>query len=328
MRRFALPIFLSLVSAGASLSRTPVVYEAPVILENIAVRASSQLLLTSIVSPTLLSFDPTAINGTFDAVHTFPNATSLTGIVEYRPGVFALLASITNTTTNRMVPGSIALWSVEFTGSTPLVREIGVLAYITLANGLTFLPSAPDILLCADSVSGVVWQIDARTGATRIAIQDPSMNPDAPAPAVGVDGVHIRFEGATPYLYFTNAEKATFSRVALKLNHGFNVTAAGAVQTLATIPPADQQQQPDDFTLDERGRAWVGVWPGALMVFSPPATRNGNWTQMTALGNVDGTDPALLHPTSAAFGRGSSVQRSMLYVVTATGQVVAIDTSE
>ncbi|KAJ7155098.1 hypothetical protein C8R46DRAFT_1296295 [Mycena filopes] len=328
MRRFALAIFLSLVSAGASLSRAPVVYEAPVILENIAVRASSQLLLTSIVSPTLLSFDPTAVNGTFDAVHTFPNATSLTGIVEYRPGVFALLASITNATTNRMVPGSIVLWSVDFTPPTPLVRKIGVLADMPLANGLTSLPSAPDILLCADSVSGVVWQIDAHTGVTRIAIQDPSMNPNAPAPAGGVNGVHIRSEGATPYLYFTNTEQATFSRVALELKHGLNVTAAGAVQTLATISHADQQQQPDDFTLDDQGRAWVGVWPGALMIFSPPATRNGNWTQMTVLGNVDGTDPGLVHPTSAAFGRGSSSERKMLYVVTATGQVVAIDTSE
>ncbi|KAJ7155086.1 hypothetical protein C8R46DRAFT_1196634 [Mycena filopes] len=313
-------VFLSLLSVGASAFPPPIVYQAPVTLENIAVRASSQLLLTSATSPTLFTFDPTAVNGTFTAVHTFPNVTSLTGIVEYRPGVFALFASIINATTRRAAPNSTSLWSVDFTAQTPLVREIGALPQIPLANGLTALPGAPDVLLCADSLSGAVWQLDARTGAARVAIEDATMLPDGPPPATGINGLHIR----SNYLYFTNSQLGTFSRVALGFKGG-KVTAAGAVQRLATVPQiaGKDQQQPDDFALDARGRAWVTVHPGAVTVFSPAA----NWTQTTVLGNLDGNDTALIHPTAAAFGRGSAAQRETLYVVTAAGQVVALDTS-
>ncbi|KAJ7715833.1 hypothetical protein B0H16DRAFT_1804872 [Mycena metata] len=336
-----LSLLSSLISAGAesaSSSRSspaPVVYQPPVTLEleNIAVRASSQLLITSVVSPTLHTFDPTAINGKFDAVHTFPNVTGLTGIVEYRPDVFALLASRLNSTTGNMAPGSISAWSVDFNAPTPLVREIGPLADTPNANGLTALPTAPDILLFSDSTLGAVWQLDARTGASRIAIQDPSMLPSA-APVVGINaginGLHVRLEAQTPYLYFTNTHLATFSRVALEFKRG-NVSAAGPIQTLATIPqpPAIQQQDPDDFALDERGRAWVTVHPGAITVFSPPAHETtGNWSQTTVLGDVNGTDAQLFQPTSAAFGRGSLVQSKTLYVVTAGSQVVAIDTTD
>ncbi|KAJ7726762.1 hypothetical protein B0H16DRAFT_1780106 [Mycena metata] len=328
-----LSLLSSLISAGAesaSSSRSspaPVVYQPPVTLEleNIAVRASSQLLITSVVSSTLHTFDPTAINGKLDAVHTFPNVTGLTGIVEYRPDVFALLASRLNSTTGNMAPGSISAWSVDFNAPTPLVREIGPLADTPNANGLTALPTAPDILLFSDSTLGAVWQLDARTGPVDASLRRPGGWYQR-----GINGLHVRLEAQTPYLYFTNTHLATFSRVALEFKHG-NVSAAGPIQTLATIPqpPAIQQQDPDDFALDERGRAWVTVHPGAITVFSPPTHETaGNWSQTTVLGDVNGTDAQLFQPTSAAFGRGNLVQSKTLYVVTAGSQVLAIVTTD
>ncbi|KAJ6561599.1 hypothetical protein B0H19DRAFT_1068354 [Mycena capillaripes] len=324
-------------------------------LENIAVRASSELLLTSVASSTLFTFNPTAINGTFDPIYTFPNANGLTGIAEYRPGVFAVVAAILNLTTRRWAPGSIVIWTVDFNMPTPTV--------------------------------------DGRTGKSRVAIQDVSMLPGAPAPAIGINGIHIR----DAHLYFVNSQQQIFARVPLAVKGG-NITAAGVVETLAAVEPVGQN--PDDFALDCEGRARVAVHPGALALFSPPASGRGNWTQVTAAGNDNGTDTGrvrailvtsllrlssrnlvtlmgireslfsgdysahhgvmgidsvplelsikvtklrkikrsnevtkvttthtgLIQPTSVAFGRGSEIQEKMLYVTTGAGQLVAVDT--
>jgi hypothetical protein len=313
----AVPVKAPLPSPSSFPSK--VIYQSPnsLFLENIAVRASSDLLLTSVASPTLFTLDPHTINGTLGAVHTFPNATSLTGITEYRPGVFAVAASVTNATTRLAVPGSVVIWSVDFNVRDPTARALSTLPNNASANGITSVPGLPDILLAADSAAGAVWQINACTGTSRLVIQDASMLPNAPPPALGINGLHVR-EGS---LYFSTSGQGTLSRVALKIN-GVNVATAGAVKTVATIQPL--QQSPDDFALDSKGRAWVAVHPGALVLLSPE-NRNANWTQVTAVGNSGGTDAGLKQPTSAAFGRGSAVQENTLYVTTGVGQVVAVD---
>jgi hypothetical protein len=301
-----------------------VILQSPVLFENIAVRASSELLLTSFASPTLFTLDPHTINGTLAAVHTFPNATALTGLAEYRPGVFALVAAIVNTTTLRGVRGSAVIWSIDLTSPAPAVRVICALPSSEGANGMTAMAGHPDVVLVADSIAGGVWQIDVHTGNAHLAIQDASMLPDAPAPALGINGLHVH--GASPYLYFSNSQHGTLSRVALGWE-GLNVTAASAVETLVTIQSPDAEQNPDDFALDREGRAWVTVHPGAVALVSPPLNRNGNWSQSTVLGDAEGSDGALVQPTSAAFGRGSALQEKTLYVVTAAGQIVAVNTS-
>ncbi|KAJ6526052.1 hypothetical protein B0H19DRAFT_1338987 [Mycena capillaripes] len=289
-------------------------------LENIAVRASSELLLTSVASSTIFTFNPTTINGTFDPIYTFPNANGLTGIAEYRPGVFAVVASILDLTTRRWAPGSIVIWTIDFNMPTPTVRALAALESAEGANGITTLPGHPDTLLVADSVAGAVWQVDGRTGKSRVAIQDASMLPGAPTPALGINGLHIR----DAHLYFVNSQRQIFARVPLAVKGG-NITAAGVVETLAAVEPVGEN--PDDFALDCEGRAWVAVHPGALALFSPPASGRGNWTQVTTAGNDNGTDTGFIQPTSAAFGRGSEIQEKMLYVTTGAGQVVAVDTS-
>ncbi|KAJ7017176.1 hypothetical protein C8F04DRAFT_929850, partial [Mycena alexandri] len=283
-----------------------VIYQSPTSLENIAVRDTSHLLLTSAASPTLFTLDPTATNGTLDSLHTFPNATGLLGIAEYRPGVFALVAGILNLTTLRAEPGSVAIWNVDFNAKNPIVRILAAVPEAALGNGLTVLPGDTGILLLADSVAGAVWQIDVRTGASRLAIRDPSMQFTAPTLGLGINGLHVQAD----YLHFTNSDQSTFSRVALTAHDG-NVTAAGVVQTLATI-----QGTPDDFALDKQGRAWVTAHPGALTLLSPPGgfNRTGTWSQVTVAGNAEGTDARLNQPTSAALGRGDVVQEQILYV--------------
>ncbi|KAJ7018810.1 hypothetical protein C8F04DRAFT_976682 [Mycena alexandri] len=317
--RSAVFFLLSTLLVSARAIRSRVIYQSPTSLENIAVRDTSHLLLTSAASPTLFTLDPTTTNSTLDSVHTFPNATGLLGITEYCPGVFALVAGILNVTTRRAEPGSIAIWNVDFNAKNPVVRILAAVPDAGLGNGLTVLPGDTGILLLADSVAGAVWQINVRTGASRLAIQDPSMQFTAPTGGLGINGLHVQHD----YLHFTNTDQSTFSRVALTAHDG-SVTAAGVVQTLATT----QTGAPDDFALDKQGRAWVTVHPGALSLLSPPRGLNhtGTWSQVTVVGNAEGTDASLNQPTSAAFGRGDVVQEHILYVITGVGQVVAVDT--
>jgi hypothetical protein len=130
------------------------------------------------------------------------------------------------------------------------------------------------------------------------------------ATALGINGLHVR----DTYLYFTNSQQQLFGRVPLAVKGG-NVTATRAVEKLGTV----EDGGPDDFAFDIHGRAWVTVHPGALALFSPPASGRGHWTQVTAVGNADGTDSGLVQPTGAAFGCGR--------MTTDVGQVVAVDTS-
>ncbi|KAJ6589155.1 hypothetical protein B0H19DRAFT_1367603 [Mycena capillaripes] len=323
--KFTFLLFGIITAARATSPPFPsrIIFQEPdsLFLENLALLPTSELLITSVASPTLFTLNPTIPNATLSPLHTFPNATALNGITEYRPGVFALSASIIDQTTNRWIPGTIVIWSLDFTVSSPSpsVRALGTLSIdAQCANGLTTLPGHPDALLIADCIGGAVWQMNARTGESRMAIQDAAMqaDPNGPAPVLGINGLHVR----DAHLYFTNSQQGIFARVALAVNGvNGNVTAAGPVETLACIEPVGSL--PDDFTLDREGRAWVAVHQNKITLLSPPASGRGDWTQVTAVGNDTGTDTGLMQPTSAAFGQGS-----LLYVTSGVGQLIVVDT--
>ncbi|KAJ7440147.1 hypothetical protein FB451DRAFT_140849 [Mycena latifolia] len=145
------------------------------------------------------------------------------------------------------------------------------------------------------------------------------MAPGAPAPALGINGLHVR-DG---FLYFSNSQLGTFSRVLLAVEDAA-VKAAGAVEALATVQPSGAGHAFDDFAIDSHGRAWVTAHPGALSLLFPE--RNGSWSQLNAAGNPGGLPSVLIQPTSAAFGRGDLRQTKMLYVTTGGGQVVEVNT--
>ncbi|KAJ7917963.1 hypothetical protein B0H13DRAFT_1869875 [Mycena leptocephala] len=108
-------VLLGFAGCGIATFPTQLVFQTGQSLENIAVRWSSQLLITSSVSPTLYTLDPTAANATLDEVYTFPNANCLLGIAEYRSDVYAIVASELNLTSLMATPGSVVIWSLDFT---------------------------------------------------------------------------------------------------------------------------------------------------------------------------------------------------------------------
>ncbi|KAF8191979.1 hypothetical protein K438DRAFT_1830327 [Mycena galopus ATCC 62051] len=269
--------------------------------ENLAVRPSSQLLITSTESPTLYTLDPTAANPTLDEVFTFPNASSLTGIAEYQPDVFAVAAS--DLTATIAAPGSVVIWSIDFTsGGTPTARRAAPIPQSVHTNGLSSVPGHPDLVLAAESILGVAFEVNVRTGAVRVLIQDEAttpIGPTGPSPALGINGLHVR----AGLLYFTNSQRETFSRVPL---------GGGTVEELGS-------GEFDDFTFDSEGRAWVATNPGSLTLFTQ--LKNGTWEEETAVNTI------LNETSSAAFGRDGARKTKILYATTRAGQIVAVDTS-
>ncbi|KAJ7676358.1 hypothetical protein B0H17DRAFT_1334482 [Mycena rosella] len=285
---------LSLAATVIATFPTTLVYQSPtgLYLENIAVRPCSKLLLTSALSPTLHTLDPSSANTTFDEVYSFPNATALFSIIEYQPDVYAVVAA-----------NAVAIWRVDFHSKTPIATRIAGIPQSTLINGLSSVPGHPDLVLAADSDLGAAYEITMSTGAVRIAIQDAAMAPGAPAPALGINGLHIHGSA----LYFTNSQQGTFARIPI------------AVESKGVRLP----HRYDDFTFDADGRAWVTAHPGALTLLYP--LTNGTWAQENAAGDPEGSYAVFMEPTSAAFGRG--VNEKILYVTTEGGQVVGVDTS-
>ncbi|KAF7309045.1 hypothetical protein MKEN_01106100 [Mycena kentingensis (nom. inval.)] len=321
---FILQIFLLLFAARARAlpSRAhpvtaKVIHQVPNgFFENIAVRADATLLLTSVLSPTLNALDPTQVSGTLVPVATFPNATSLTGIVElpHRPGVFAVAASVTNSTSRATQPGSVVIWSVDFTQDKlkPEMQILGALPQAASANGLTVLR---DVVLAADSALGAIWEVTEDGGA--IVLQDDTMLPNAPPPALGINGLHVR---GCDLLYATSGRSALF-RVPVSAPRNGRVGLAGT--RIEKVADFGAGQAPDDFAVDPEGNTWVAVHPGEL-VFVPRSGHNAS----VVVGNEQGSDASMNQPTSAAFGRGSPEQERTLYVTTGVGQVVAVDVGQ
>ncbi|KAJ7282209.1 hypothetical protein C8J57DRAFT_1218442 [Mycena rebaudengoi] len=313
MMRTADFLLLALTGCVVATFPTQLVYQSPtgVILESIAVRPSSKLLITSIQSPTLFTLDPGVANANLDEVYTFPNSTGLIGIVEYKPDVYAIVASEFNVTAASATPGSVVIWSVDLTSGFPVAKPAARIPRSMLTNGLSSVPGHPDLVLASESYLGTAYEVNMRTGTVRVKFHGPALAAGAPAPpALGINGLHVR-DGS---LYFTNTERGTFARVPLR---------GGAIEVLGDLKPFGLSSGYDDFAFDVEGRAWVATHPGALQLFTPLA--NGTWVQETAVGDPAGSTVVNV-PTAAAFGRKGSRKTKILYVTTATGQIVTVDT--
>ncbi|KAJ7804550.1 hypothetical protein B0H14DRAFT_2612251 [Mycena olivaceomarginata] len=298
-------LLLSLTGCVVATFPTQLIYQSPtpVILENIVVRPSSKLLVTSIQSPTLFTLDPGAANATLDEVYTFANSTA----GRLRRCHFHIQR-------HRGRCGSVVIWSVDLTSGYPVAKPAARIPQSTLTNGLASFPGHPDLVLASESYLGVVYEVNMRTGAVHVKIRGPALAPGPPAPPaipIGINGLRVGHDGL---LYFTNSLQGTFARAPL---------SGGAVKVLGDLGSFTHTDLYDDFVFDNKGRAWVATHPGALQLFTP--LTNGTWVQETAVGDLAGST-VLNVPTAAAFGRDGAREKRTLYVTTVVGQIVAVDT--
>ena len=282
-------------------------------LENLAPRSNGHLVLTVSSEPLLYDLDPTKKNQPPSLLHQFSGVSSLTGIDEIGPDVFAVVAGNWSASTLQAVPGTFSVWSVDLSKSKPVVNIISSIPEAAALNGATTLDGSPDLLLIADSSLGAVWRLNLTTGDHSIAIQSPIFsNWSSPVP-IGINGIDT-FGGS---LYFLNSAQGSYGRVPIHPDG----SAAGEVEIIARVDVP--QTVYDDFDMDWEGNAWIATHPNMMS----EVTVEGKERNITG----DGGSLEMSQPTAARFGRGSKQAEKTLYVVTggsqtAGGQIVAVET--
>lgn len=267
-------------------------------IENIAARANGNLLVTLIDRPELYEINPLRPSQP-KLIHHFSAYSSLLGITEVHPDVFAIIAG--NLTLRGVTePGSFAVWKVVLhRAGRATASKIADIPDALFPNGMTTLDSASGNVLFSDSSRGVVFRMDTHTGKHSVVLDDASFKPPATAPQpLGING--IRRSGK--YLYYGNTLNPLFGRVSIDQISG---TATGPFEVLAKGIVVD------DFAI-AGNTAFLAGNPTNVVT---EVKMNGDWKVI--VGNLNST--VVAGATSAAFGR-TSRDRNTLYVVTSGAQ--------
>jgi sugar lactone lactonase YvrE len=152
----------------------------------------------------------------------------------------------------------------------------------------------------ADSLAGLVWKVDVRTGHVTVSVQDPSMKGSHPH---GINGIKVQ-DG---FLYYTNRGTSTLWRIPTDEENG--IVPAGAQGTQVA-----QNTTGDDIVLDADGFIYVALGgpDNAIGLVDP---RTGGMSVVAE--KFNSTSSGLIGPTAWQFGRGATDRRSLY--VTADG---------
>jgi hypothetical protein len=275
-------------------------------VENIAVQANGNLLLTRSDKPELWRVEVPSSKPAVSLVHQFANATRLAGIAEFAPDQFAVIAGDVPDPTSMGSKGPGHIWRVDLSasdGSTPKAKVVlataGPVPNSTWLNGLAALPPPSMAVLASDSQVGVVYRVDLTTGAAAVALADGTMD------GFGVGGVNgVRVRGNE--LYYTNTVQGLFARVPID---GITGKATGPPEVLAR-----DIDGVDDFAL--------GPGTDEAFLTNPLAGVVYRVDFAAKKATVVAQDASLLTgPTSAQFGRAKGDERT-LYIVT-SGDMLA-----
>ncbi len=294
-------------------------------IENLALRKSNgQLLLNTVTGAIQAQLDPQS--GSAELIVNLTNALgngqpgSLTGIAESYPDVFTVAAG--NFQFGPQVPGGVAgipgsfsVWSIDLTGHEAKASLITTIPEAGSLNGVTTIQNGnKDYVLIADSINGLIYRVNVKTGEYKSTIASPLWFP-TPVVNFGINGVHVQ-EG---YLFWTNSAQATFGAVPIDLQ---TAEAIGPVTVFANAPNGTAF---DDFSFKpSTGDIFLATQPNAISQIP----REGQ--PIIVAGGGD--DMTLAGPTSTAFGADGCT----LYITTAgvgggpngpvSGGVFALDT--
>ncbi|RAL12657.1 uncharacterized protein BO97DRAFT_424292 [Aspergillus homomorphus CBS 101889] len=216
-------------------------------LENLALRPSGLILVTRMDVPELWTVDPAT--GQETLVSTFPK----------RP-----LGKLVITDIGHPVVGTWGVYEVDLSshsssallssgeGGSASVRKIATLGEAGWLNGMARLPGPGDtdraVVLIADSVNRVIWQLDARTGAYGVALNDAASMAASPTDplGLGVNGVRVWRE----YVYWSTNSRSAVFRVPVRWDQGrAKVVQTGAVETVVSGVVVDDFAVPADGML-------------------------------------------------------------------------------
>ncbi|KAH7305777.1 hypothetical protein B0I35DRAFT_443271 [Stachybotrys elegans] len=235
-----------------------------VFIENVAVRENGDIIMTTFDDGRIYTVTPSSPNPEARVAVQLEGLNALTGIVEVAPDVFAVAANIVDKEVWEFVVGATRIALVDFTpvrlsqDGTPAVDYILDLGDfgVSSINGMTSLPSQPNILLGADSVTGQVWRMDILSRKVELAFLDEDLVPGPSGPlSLSVNGVHAYKD----HLYYTNSNAQTFGRVPI------DRFGRQTGQSQVFLRTSNSTLLPDDFAIDQDGNALVAYWPNTLM---------------------------------------------------------------
>ena len=238
-------------------------------VENLAFRSNGNILVTLIQKPEVWELDPHEDPVVPRLVYSFPDAISVLGIAEVEHDVFVMAVGNWSDVTDSPQAGSWSIWRLDLRKQEhqniaywqkkklSIAKKIGDISEAIFLNGLTVLLDSSDLILVADSIAGVVYRFNWRTGEQSIAIDNPALKPNSSTPIkLGLNGIHVApFDPNT--LYATNSlKKPTFFRIPINPQDGSQV---GAVKTIVDIPPfpLNDGAAADDFALQDDEFAWI-----------------------------------------------------------------------
>lgn len=271
-------------------------------VENIAVRANGQLLVTLISAPRLYLIDPDPANSSSATLlHEFSDAASLLGITEGIEDVFYVVTANFSATTLQGY-GDAYVYEVDLRGYLPdapdsaIVSKVASLPQAKALNGLAYFSDQRDVLFITDFLAGVIWSVDPKTGSSEVFVN----NTFTQTTGFGANGLKIE----DSVLYFTNSQQQSLVKVPLdsdgRIDDDFVVVTQGGFSG-------------DDFAVDDEGNFFIatfidiGYTVGEEGVLFVPKNGQPNTYVVTVPG-----------PTSCAFGR-SSTDRGVLYITTSGG---------
>lgn len=282
--------------------------------ENLAIRSNGQILTTS-TSPnaSIYQVDPLGILP-LTLIYTVPNnITSACGIVEAEQDIFYFVSADINLRSPfNLTPSSYSITKLNVSGLSvlpngtlskpPTAKRVANLTAAALPNGAAFAGPKSDNLLVADTIRGLIWNVNIRTGFVGVTLNDTSTKgiTSSGETASGVNGIKVHNDT----MYYDSTGASALYKV--------SVDAQGNIPTGAKPSLITTNLTCDDLVIDNDGTAYVA---GTLNVLTRVSSTG---EKVVIAGTFNSTSSSLGGPTAARFGRSAS-DRWSLYVTTNGG---------
>ncbi|KAF2762202.1 hypothetical protein EJ05DRAFT_473120 [Pseudovirgaria hyperparasitica] len=273
-------------------------------LESIAVRNNENILTGANINlKGLYNIDPSLPQESKARLIYQSDRSSTFGITELGSDIFAFTVGDFNFTDVTSTPGTWDVYLADLrnfntrTGQGAKIERAAHVHDAAVLNGLATLDAGRGIILASDSLKGVIWKIDTKSGAAEIFLDDPALKPvqDGTSLLLGINGLKVQ----NTDIYFTNSFQQLYGRV--KLDRKGEIV--GEVEILA------QGFFADDLDVDAHGDAYIGTNIGNSIIQVTPDGR-----ERVVVGAQNSTE--VYGPTSVAI---SDHNPGALYIATSGG---------
>lgn len=267
--------------------------------ENIAITSTGTILATRVDVPEVWSVDPATGEG--KSLFTFPAPlTSLTGIAELKPNLFAVGAGQYDLAKGT-IPGTWGVWTVDLSDPSKPPAQVATIPPVGLLNGMATWDTTH--VLVVDSTYGKIYSVDVAAGSFTTVADDDLLAPGEGAfMPLGVNGIKVHTSDG--HVYVTNSARMFFGRLPVDKD----AKATGPLQVLV------KGILTDDFCFAPDGAAAYVTTHGGNTVVKVDITAGTETEAATVAGNKETLE--LAGGTSCAFGRGDK-DAGVLYVTCA-----------